>query len=204
MNRILYTFILLGACMIFGSCKQTTFDTKEALWTYLKDPENGYTHTKMIRGVRYTITYKPTDLLVDQELGGQQKEPRVIDDLRSKYSPYLYFTLSMAKNQQELLNTVAGDKQRFGAMVNQLAFGMEEKIHCFTPSKDTIALADYNYPRMYGMSGATTMLLVYPKEAAILNAEYINLTIEDLGLNTGEVRFKIPTDIIRSAPTLRF
>jgi hypothetical protein len=49
---------------------------------------------------------------------------------------------------------------------------------------------------MYGMGGATTMLFIYPKDQKYLNDEYLNFTIEDLGIYTGEVKFKIGTDIL--------
>lgn len=45
----------------------------------------------------------------------------------------------MSKNNQELLNGVARDKSKFGQMVNDLAFGMEEKGHLYTPEKDTLS-----------------------------------------------------------------
>ncbi|WP_234424254.1 hypothetical protein [Aquimarina sp. Aq107] len=194
---------MLAIALIIASCSNTTFNTKEELWNYLNNPENKYIHTKTVNGVDFSIVYKPTDLLVDQELSGQVSAKK-IDSLRSKYDQYLYFNLSMAKNNQELLSNVAGNKQQFGAMVNQLAFGMEQKIHFYTPQKDTIAMADYIYPRMYGMSGATTILLVYPKETMVTNAEHMTLSIEDLGFYTGEVKFKIPTKIFKDELKLKF
>ena len=134
----------------------------------------------------------------------EETTPQEIQNLRDKYSKYLYFNLSMSKNNHELLSNVAGNKQKFGAMVNQLAFGMEQKVHLYTQKKDTIAMADYIYPRMYGMSGATTILLVYPREEKVTNKEFMTLTIEDLGFYTGEVKFKIPTTIFNNEPKLTF
>ncbi|OED48114.1 hypothetical protein AB832_00360 [Flavobacteriaceae bacterium (ex Bugula neritina AB1)] len=194
---------LLAMSVLLVSCSSKVFEDKEQLWEYLKDPENGYTYTKTVNGVDFSLVYKPTDLLVDQELSGEPTAAKV-DSLRTKYKKYLYFNLSMSKNNQELLSNVAGNKQKFGAMVNQLAFGMEQKVHFYTPQKDTIAMADYIYPRMYGMSGATTLLLVYPKEEKVMDTEEMTLTIEDLGFYTGEVKFKIPTEIIKKQPVVRF
>ena len=108
------------------------------------------------------------------------------------------------KTVNELLTNVASDRQRFGAMVNELAFGMDQKLHMYTSKKDTIPMADYIYPRMYGMSGSTTMLIVYPRETKIAEEEYINITIEDLGFNTGEVKFKIPTKKINNELKIDF
>ena len=89
-------------------------------------------------------------------------------------------------------------------MVNQLAFGMDQKVHLFTQSKDTLEMADFIYPRMYGMSRATTIMFVFPRETEPLNEAYLNFTIEDLGLYTGEVKFKIDTKKIKNEPKLKF
>jgi len=194
---------LLAILFSITSCSTKTFETKEELWEYLKTPDNDYIQKKTVNGVEFSMVYKPTDLLVAQELGKKYTKSTV-DSLRQKYGEYLYFNLSMSKNNQELLSNVAGDKQQFGAMVNQLAFGMEQKVHFYTPQKDTIPMADYIYPRMYGVSGATTMLLVYPKEKKVTNSEVMTFTIEDLGFYTGEVKFKIPTKVIKDQPKLKF
>jgi len=200
LKKIVLILIMLSVVI---SCSTKTFENKEQMWEYLKDPENGYTYMKTVNGVDFSLVYKPTDLLVDHELSGDKTRTK-IDSLRNKYGKYLYFNLSMSRNNQELLSNVAGNKQKFGAMVNQLAFGMEQKIHFYTPKKDTIVMADYIYPRMYGMSGATTLLVVYPKEKKVTNSDVMTLTIEDLGFYTGEVKFKIPTKIIKNEPKLAF
>jgi len=195
-------FILLTSLLVF-SCSSNTFNTTEELWSYLNEPEHEYLHTKTVNGVDFSIVYKPTDLLVAQELSDHPTASE-IDSLRMKYDQYLYFNLSMSKNNQELLSNVAGNKQQFGAMVNQLAFGMEQKVHFYTPQKDTVEIADYIYPRMYGMSGATTILLVYPKEKRVTNDEFMIVSIEDLGFYTGEVKFKFPTKIFTKEVKLKF
>ncbi len=184
------------------ACGPQSFDDEEDLWTYLKDPGNGYLQSKTINGVDYSLLYKPTDLLVQQELGSQA-DLAALDSLRRKYDQYCYFNLSMSRGDQELLNSVAGDRQAFGAMVNQLAFGMADKIHLHTQERDTIELIDYVYPRMYGMSRNTSLLLVYPRDE-ILATESITVSVEDLGFGTGEVSFRHNVAHILEQPRLRF
>jgi len=87
-------------------------------------------------------------------------------------------------------------------MVNQLAFGMGEKAHLYNQQKDTIELADFIYPRMYGMSQSTDILFVFPREKQYLKKEYLNFTIEDLGMYTGEVKFKVAIDKITNEPKI--
>lgn len=202
------TFLLFLAVISLFGCNQKTFNNETALLEYIKAPENGYTQQKTINGIDYTLTYRPTDALVNQELGdnttdAEQRSQR-IDEVRKKYSKYMYFNLSMSQNNQELLSTAPKNRNEFGAMVNQLAFGMNEKVHVYTPSKDTLEMADFIYPRMYGMSRATTIMFVYPRDKKALSSAYLNFTIEDLGLYTGEVKFKVLTEKLINEPQLSF
>ena len=149
--------------------------------------------------------YRPTDLLVKQELENTGFKHVDVEELRTKYEKYLYFNLSMSKNGKELLSTAPKNRNEFGTMVNQLAFGMQDKVHLFTETRDTIEMADFIYPRMYGMSRATTIMFVYPREEENLAKEMdLTFTIEDLGLFTGDVKFKINTENIKHEPKLSF
>lgn len=196
------SLLSLMLILIFSSCSKT-FDTQEEMNDYIQDEDNGYNYQKTIVGVDYVLQYRPTDLLVKQELG-DENDPTQVDKLRQKYNKYLYFNLSMSKNNQELLNGVARDKVKFGQMVNELAFGMEEKVHLYTRDKDTIAMADFIYPRMYGMSNSTSIMIVYPREIKFLNQDHLNFVIQDLGLDTGDVKFKLNTKALKNEPQLQF
>ena len=189
--------------IVFMSCSNTSFDSKEKLWEYLRDIDNGYLHQKNVNGYDFSLLYKPTDLLVTQELSSSYTKEDV-EKLRNKYKNYIYFTLSMSRDNKELLSATPKNRQEFGAMVNNLAFGMGEKVHVYTAKKDTLELLDYVYPRMYGMSRSTDMLFVYPRDEKYLQEEYINITIGDLGTYTGEVKFKIPTKKIKNEPKINF
>ena len=196
---VLFVFVLQ-----FFSCNQNTFNSEAELIDYLKDEKNGYIQHKSINGYDFTLMYKPTDVLVKQELGDNGFSKDKIKKLRAKYSKYLYFNLSMSRDNQELLSTTPKSRNEFGTMVNQLAFGMQDKVNLFTKQKDTIDLIDFIYPRMYGMSKATTIMFVYPRDEKKLKEDVLNFAIEDLGLYTGEVKFKIETENIKNEPKLLF
>ena len=201
-NMIKNNYFLIILLVFISSCNKA-FDTQEEMNDYIKEEDNGYNYKKTIAGVDYILQYRPTDLLVKQELG-EDKNPALVDKLRKQYGQYLYFNLSMSKNNQELLNGVAQDKAKFGQMVNELAFGMEEKLHLYTPTKDTLTLADFIYPRMYGMSNSTSIMIVYPRDPKYMKQEYLNFVVEDLGLDTGDIKFKIDTKALTNEPKLRF
>ncbi len=199
-----FGILLLLLFGIFTSCSNKRFNSKEEMITYIKNPTNGYLQEKTVNNVSYSLLYKPTDLLVEQELTQVPDSVRKakISILREKYNKYMYFVLSMSRNGQELLNSSTGSRAEFGAMVNQLAFDMEDKVHLYTQQKDTLMLMDYIYPRTYGMTPNTTMLFVFPKDKKYLEKDELSFTIEDLGFYTGEVKFKVPINNIVTEPKL--
>jgi hypothetical protein len=201
LNMIIRNSTYLLLILAITSCGSKTFDSTDELLEYISDEDNEYKYSKSVNGVDYVLQYRPTDLLVNQELG-DEKDKNKIKELREKYSKFLYFNLSMSMNNKELLSNVVRDKAQFGQMVNDLAFNMDEKVHVFTPDKDTLTMTDFVYPRMYGLTNSTTIMLVYPRDKNYLKEEYLNLTIEDLGLYTGEVKFKIQTEVLNNEPKL--
>ncbi|WP_431165688.1 hypothetical protein [Tenacibaculum halocynthiae] len=202
-TKLKLLIFLFMIAIVLASCTTKIFHSKEELVKYIMNEENGYTQSKMINGVLYTLTYRPTDLLVNQEIGDNITSER-IEELRAKYDRYLYFNLSMSKNNKELLSTAPKNRSEFGEMVNQLAFGMGKKVHLYTKSKDTIEMTDFIYPRMYGISKKTSMLFVFPREEDKLQEDYVNFTVQDLGLYTGEVKFKIASKQLKDELQLSF
>lgn len=202
MNYRIFILILILSCVIL-SCSKTSFTTEKELIEYIQEEAHGYLQKKAVNEIDFSLLYKPTDLLVSKDLEGTDKEIDVAT-LRDKYNKYIYFNLSISHNNQDLLNTLPKNRHEFGQMVQQLAFGMQDKVHLYTKLKDTIQMTDFVYPRMYGMSSATTILLVYPRDKEKLKSDFLYLTLQDLGIGTGEIKFKIPTDNINNQPTLTF
>ena len=62
---------------------------------YLKEDDNNYMQYKTVNGIDFSLLYRPTDLLVSQEIGGEQVEASRIDSLREHYGKYLYFNLEL-------------------------------------------------------------------------------------------------------------
>lgn len=197
---LLLTIILL---LVF-SCSYKQFKSKKDLLNYINNPENGYVQVKIINGVKYSLSYRPTDLLVLQEINNKKYSNEKIDELKEEYSKHMYFNLSISLGSKELLTVVPKNRNEFGDMVTQLVFGMHDKVHLYTQLKDTINLKDFIYPRMYGMGKATTIMFVYPRNEEYFNQDNLNFTIEDLGLDTGEVKFKIVTNKLKNEPELLF
>ncbi len=185
------------------ACTPSSFNSKQELLTYLRNVDNGYHFKKSINRIDYSLTYRPTDLIVSQFMDEKTKPTRV-EKLRREYGQYLYFNLSMSSHGKELLSQKAQNRAEYGAKVHQLSFGMADKVILTDQKRDTLPLLDYNYPRMYGMGRSTSLLLVYKKEYEAMQQDHLFLTVKDLGYGTGEVSFKIDTKKIKQQPQLKF
>lgn len=195
----------LVAFLIFAgvlcSCSNDSFNDKELLTIFLQDKDNGYSSYKSVNEVDFNVIYRPTDLLVEQELG-ENYTVRDIESLRKKYKNHIYFNISISKNNQEILSSLTNDRNSYGEMVNELAFGMEDKLNLITATRDTISMTDFIYPRLYGLSQTTTILIVYPREEILKGGASFKIVLKDMGLGTGDVGFRFKTNIIGNDPHL--
>ena len=198
-----YLLCCLSIGLFFNSCNNRTFQNREELVQYLVEPENGFIQSKNINGVDFTITCRPTDLLVYQELSSKY-DVEEISRLRKKYDDYMYLNLSISNGNEEILSSISDSRASFGKMVNQLSFNMDSKTYLVNQKKDTIELMDFNYPRNYGMGKSTDIIFVYRKNNNTSNSSFLEFTIEDFGLKTGDVRFKIPIKSFQEQPKIAF
>lgn len=199
MNKTVIVLTLLTA--IIWSCGRKL--DKEAYTAFIQEPKNGLIKEKTINGIDMKVWYKPTDLLVQQHIGSERGNNNLIDSLREHYGQYLYFVLSMSKSNQEVLNHLAGNKSNFGAMVNQLAFGMGEKVTLIQNQEDTLQLADFHYARMYGVSSSTDILFAFKNKGMKSKGELV-FHLRDFGLLTGNTKYRFHIKDINNIPELRF
>ncbi len=202
-DKVLKLLSSIFLILTFFACESKSFNSKEELMSHLKNTDNGYHFQKSVNGIDFSLTYRPTDLMVHQFIDGET-ETAEVEKLRKKYSDYLYFNLSMSANGKELLSQKAQNRAEYGAKVNQLSFGMADKVVLTDQKRDTLALLDYTYPRMYGMGRSTSLLLVYKNDDKAMQQEHLFLTVKDLGYGTGEVSFKVDTEKIKQQPQLKF
>ena len=200
MNKSIPSILVM---LVLCCCGSKEFENEEVLWSFIKNPDYGYLQEKSVNGVDFSLLFKPTDLLVAQEIRNKDATPKEIDSLRNKYGQYVYFNLSMSRGNQELLNSVAGDRDKFGSMINTLSFRMQDKIELYSNKKDTVPLVDYIYPRMYGTNKKTSILLVYFNDD-IKRYQELNMIIKDLGFGTGDISFKYHNSIFKNSPQINF
>ena len=163
--------------------------------------ENGLTKSSVSEGYQTKIVYKPTDLLVAQELKGVPVPGEdKVGELREKYGQYHYFVLSISKGDKEVLT---GGGPGFGELLQTLSFRMGALVNLTTASRDTIPVADYAFQRTFGMSSATSLLFVFPREE-LKEDEWIQFNLKEFGLGLGNQNFRFSANNFKNVPEINF
>ena len=194
--------LIFAFSIVFVSCKRAL--PHEELLAYLNNPENGLVQEKQISGVKLDLRYKPYDLYLEQHL---QSIP---DSLREKersglaqmYKDNLYLQLSLGYNGQEIISSFVNTPMHT-AMVNRLAFGMREFVVLTTENRDTLLLKDFTYIPTYGLAQNNKILFVFENKNTE-DSDYLKFQLKEMGLNTGQVNFKIKSKDIKTTPSLKF
>lgn len=198
--RLRPSIIIILLVSLFSSCRHNY--SKERLANYITNPNKGLVQEKVINGTIIRLTYKPSDLMAMQEIKAIETTSRAkIKEIQRSYSQQYYFQLSISLQGQEILHSAA-DREWFSFMVNKLSFGMNEYVSLVNVELDTLKLLTYNYPRMYGMSTSTDMLFVFERNKQEPN-DILTFKLEDFGIFTGDVKFKIKVKDINRVPQLR-
>jgi hypothetical protein len=166
------------------------------------DEDNGLIQRSEINGYSIEVFYKPTDLLIHQEVNGEDADDTILKSIRSKYEPYYYFTLNLSRDKKEALQ-VNGDMGQYSELVQTLSFRMNGYVNLTTTAQDTIPTGDFILNRTYGMSDATSLLFVFNKEKA-QDQDWIQFNLNEFGLGVGNQRFRFRTKDIEAAPKINF
>ena len=78
---------------------------------------------------------------------------------------------------------------------------MDNYVQMTTSEQDTIPLIDFAYPRLYQYGGSTQVMLVFDREK-LQEDEWVQLTLDDIGLGVGRQHFRFQMDDIRNVPPL--
>ena len=189
-------------CLFFAACS-SQFNSAEDLQSYISKEKNGLIQSKEIGNMAIKVAHRPTDLLVNQELSNQDYTQEEVTKLREKYNQYAYFTLSLSAGGQEVEAYNVNGQGDFGSRVQQLAFGMSDKVELHTNARDTITVADYVYQRTFGIGNSSDMLFAFKREE-LKSSNWIQFQLDDFGLGIGTNRFRFKTKDIENAPKLKF
>ncbi len=187
---------LLGIILLL-SCRIN----EKKLNQYINNPKHGLTKKITVNNINYKLTYKPSTSFVYNSIKNDKSS--LEESLKQTYENHYYFLLQLSSGQNDLMKSLSNNRSQFGELVNQLAFELEKKVNLTTNEKDTIPLAFSHFVRTYGMAPENTVLLCFSKED-LKSDKWLKINIEDLGLNTGTVRFKFKKKDINRIPKIVF
>ena len=174
---------------------------EKELVRFVQSEKNGLTEEKEVDGIVIKVSYRPTDLMVAQELRNQAKPTEeAIVKARNKYQGHYYFTVSLSKDSKELISPSNQGLSSFSDLLQTISFRMSEIVN-LTTGKDTIHVADYIYNRTFSLGSSTDMLFVFEKSKAI-GKEYVQFNLNEFGLGIGKQSFQFKTVDLNSAPKI--
>lgn len=186
--------------VVFLGCADKKLSQAELIQYVADDPD--LSKSKTHEGFDITVTFRPTDLLIAQELEtGKLPGSARVEALREKYQDHHYFLLSLSKNKKEAIYQIP--QAHFSSIVQTLSFGMSPYVNLTSSGQDTVAVADYIFTRTYGMGTATTLMFVFSREK-IQEDEWIQFNLKEFGMGLGNHNFRFGRSHLESVPALDF
>lgn len=188
-----------------GSASCTHSLARGAYQAYLADPAHGLTQTQQVNGIAITCVYRPTDLLVSQELTAEATtpDPAFIDSLRRTYAGKVYCSLALARDSTELEAAVSGDETALSQTLSYLSTGIAQDVYLRGLGRpDSVAALAAAYTRQYGNTGRSTVLLAFAAPRLDVRQGF-TLTYRDTQFGLGPVHFVFPAHAIQQLPALQ-
>jgi len=167
-NIILYSFLMI---LLFLSC-QSKLKTREQVYTYIQDQDNGVLHSRENNGINITISYIPSSLM----LGNRDS---------IQIGNYRYFRLMYQVHDKDMLSSI--DQNSYSLLLSRLSFRLEEYLTIRYNGKDEM-FSDYQFSPMYGMTNSTEVILAIEKEK-LNNEKDLIIKLKDIGLGLPEYSF---------------
>jgi hypothetical protein len=186
--------ILALSFMLPFGCKPTRLD-EQALMAFVQNEENGLVKKETYGTFTLSAYYKPTDLIVKQQL--LKNTQREIDSLKNAYAQYAYFVLSLEKDGKDLESSFALNAGTFAEKILYLTSAFPENIRLMA-GNEQYTLEDYLYTRSYG-SGPSQFLLVFKRPVE----NSLTLTVKGYDLGFGQVDFAFAQADINNIPPLK-
>lgn len=195
-NTIFLLIVLAGGCGLNGPVNETE------LKAYIADPRNGLLQENQSGSLKLQAQYRPVDLLIAQALRTVQNDQDSkirVRELRKQYGQYHYFALNFSNNDRDALHSAAGNDIYFDQLLQTLSFHMGEYVTLTTSESDTISVADFIFPRMFGSSRSTSLLFAFSREK-IGEYDWLQLNMKEFGLGTGGSHFRFRKRDLQKMP----
>jgi hypothetical protein len=192
-KRTRFGFIFLTA-LVLAACNRP-IQSKTSLIKYLNDAQNGLTQVREINRIKAAVTFMPWQVIASRLYQTKAKDTSVMKVIKSKY----YFVLGLSANGKELLHQLPFEQ--YSEMVQVLAFRMRPYVSIVRDDGKVVQAEDCLFQQTYGMGKENEVLLVFDR-SDLKNTNHMDLKINEFGLNTGNLDYKINTKDINQMPTI--
>jgi hypothetical protein len=194
--------LLAGMLTALYSCGRPEYLPADELQRYVLNKDNGLIKTVTSGSFEMQVTYRPTDLMVLQQVGtGQGRDAsEKVRQARKKFGSYYYFVVRFSESGRDVVDPGARGLNGFSDLMQTISFRMAEYVRLSTPG-DTVAVADYAYDRTYGMGQGTEVLFVFDR-SKVVGQEWVELSVDEFGLGTGRQTVRFDVQDLENAPRI--
>jgi len=201
-SRLYVAWLVGSLSLLLGSCAAPL--PPAAYQAYLADPAHGLAHTTEANGATITCAYRPTALLVLQDLASiSTASPATHDSLARAYAGKTYCTLTLARNGGEIENLFVNDPTAYQQALTYLNTGIAADAFLATTPRDSVPAAASMYVRQYGTTGHSTLLLVFDTHQ-LTPQQGFHLTLRGQRLGLGTLRFPFAGRDLAALPALKY
>jgi hypothetical protein len=185
--------------LVFWGCRDRRIVSEQELKAYVMEPENGLRQKVEKNGVDIEVIYRPTELVLAQQLDGIADQ-RERTNAFKKFDSLTYFIIKFSREGQEIENGYVADQAMFVNVINYLSSSIASNFYVMC-NQDTIRAFDAVYARMFGSATSTSVMVVFNGDLSAKKGKlkfFFDDTLLGLGLN----KFEFDISDIKKAPTL--
>jgi hypothetical protein len=201
MIKSFFHFILI-AFLLCGCSFQPREMEKDELLNYLADPANGLTVEKDVEVYHWKVSHVPGGLIALQRYNAKNNT-LTMKELLQEQEGMVYFTVKISDDNREVLGRFVKERDKYDRLAKNLSYDMDKYTYFRTPDRDSIPLHSFHSPMTYGMS-THTKLLFAAHVPEMEHVEWVELMINEFGLNTGLQHFRFKTAAIKKIPSLKY
>jgi len=191
--------LIVFALLSIFACQEQKIVSEQELKDYILDPEHGLRKQKEKNGIDIEVIYRPTDLIIAQQLGGVTDVKERGSIIRN-FDTLSYFVIKLSRKGQEVENAYVSDNEKFVRVTNYLSSSIASNIYIVL-EKDTLHALDAVYARMYGAASATSVMAVFNTDVRKKNGT-LKFFLDDTELDLGQIEFEFDIKDIKKTPTL--
>lgn len=167
---------------------------------FINEIDNGLIKEYNANEVKVKVYFKPSDLMISQELGGNTVSAEsTLNALKKKYQQYYYFNIELSMDKTETGSDIENKKK-----LQHITFGMQNNVILITSNNDTIVPTDYIAPPAYGNTGNTSFLYAFENKKIIeSNPEIIQMVFKNSLNNNEKMEFAFEFAKIKKIPSLK-